>query len=289
MPASPVPPTPPSDEDRPATVLETDEDILKTLKRPKPAPRTAPAPAAHQPASPRPSASPYCPTARPPIAILTVFDDGKGEGEIVRIRGDHFVIGRSEGDLRIGHDEMISARHVEITRLRVGEAYRWVITDLQTTNGLFVRVSRTVLADKAEFMVGKGRYRLEAPTSVPPNTVDWLPPDTPPASTRAWEARSPTPEQQVLVELLIGASGARIPLTKPEYWIGSDVACAICRVGDSFVEPRHVRLYRDAGGAWHAQNNKSPNGLWYRVPQIIVNDTCLFQIGEQRLRLKTGG
>jgi hypothetical protein len=38
-----------------------------------------------------------------------------------------------------------------------------------------------------------------------------------------------------------------------------------------------------------AQNNKSPNGLWYRVPQIPVNDTCLFQIGEQRLRLKAGG
>ena len=45
MPPSPVPPTPPSDEERPATVLETDEDILKALKRPKPAPRAASAPA----------------------------------------------------------------------------------------------------------------------------------------------------------------------------------------------------------------------------------------------------
>jgi hypothetical protein len=36
MPASPVPPTPPSDEERPATVLETDEDILKALKRANP-------------------------------------------------------------------------------------------------------------------------------------------------------------------------------------------------------------------------------------------------------------
>jgi DNA-directed RNA polymerase specialized sigma24 family protein len=54
-------------------------------------------------------------------------------------------------------------------------------------------------------------------------------------------------------------------------------------------KPQHVRLYRDANGAWHAQNNKSPNGLWYRVPQIMVNDACLFQIGEQRLRLRAGG
>jgi pSer/pThr/pTyr-binding forkhead associated (FHA) protein len=248
-----------------------------------------PALAAHHTASAGPSASPYRPTTRPPVALLTVFDDGKSEGEVVRIRADRFVIGRSEGDLRIAHDELISARHVEITRLRVGEGYRWVITDLQTTNGLFVRVSRTVLADKSELLVGRGRYRFEAPTGVLPNTVDLLPPDAPSSSTRPWQARSPTPEEPVLAELLTGASGARIPLTKSEYWIGTDPACAICRAGDPFVEPRHMRLYRDASGAWHAQNNKSPNGLWYRMPQIPVTDTCLFQIGEQRLRLKAGG
>jgi pSer/pThr/pTyr-binding forkhead associated (FHA) protein len=291
MPPSPVPPVPPPDERRPGTILETDEDVRRALRPAKPSQPVAAAPAVaaqHVP-PPGPSARPYCPTARPPIANLTVFDDAKSEGEVVRIRTDRFVIGRSEGDLRVPHDELISARHVEITRLRVGEAYRWVITDLQTTNGLFVRVSRTVLADKAEFLVGKGCYRFEAPASVAPNTVDYLPPDTPPASTRPWEVRSPTPEQPVLVELLAGTSGARIPLTNAEYWIGSDPVCAICRKGDPFVEPRHVRLYRDASGAWHAQNNKSANGLWYRVPQIMVDDACLFQIGEQRLRLKAGG
>jgi pSer/pThr/pTyr-binding forkhead associated (FHA) protein len=295
MPPSPLPPPPPSDEERPGTVLETDEEIRKSLKPAKPAPRAAPAPAPPAPpappqsASPGPSASKYSPTARPPIAILTVFDDGKSEGEVIRIRTDRFVIGRSEGDLRIAHDELISARHVEITRLRVGEAYRWVITDLQTTNGLFVRVSRTVLAAKAEFLVGKGCYRFEAPTGVAPNTVDFLPPDTPLASTRPWEAHSPTSEQPMLVEMVSGTTGARLPLTKAEYWIGSDPDCAIYRTGDPFVEARHVRLYRDPSGAWHAQNNKSANGLWYRVPQIVVDDACLFQIGEQRLRLKAGG
>jgi hypothetical protein len=42
-------------------------------------------------------------------------------------------------------------------------------------------------------------------------------------------------------------------------------------------------------GGWQAQNNKSLNGLWLRVPQVTVEDGCLFQIGEQRLRLKIGG
>jgi len=29
--------------------------------------------------------------------------------------------------------------------------------------------------------------------------------------------------------------------------------------------------------------------LWFKVPQITVEDGCLFQIGEQRFRLKVGG
>jgi pSer/pThr/pTyr-binding forkhead associated (FHA) protein len=280
----------PPDPDRPATVLETEEDILTALKQGKPgtrSPEPPSLPARHQHA-PRLAGNPYRPTVRPPIATLTLFDDGKTDGEAIRIRTDRFVIGRSEGDFRIPHDELISARHVEVTRQKIGEAYRWIITDLQTTNGMFVRVSRTVLADKAEFLVGNGRYRFVAPTGVLERTVD-LPADARPSTTRAWETPSPTPQQPTLVELLTGANGARIPLVKSEYWIGSDPSCAVCRPEDPFVEPRHARLSVDANGVWHAQNNKSANGLWYRVPQIMVDDACLFQIGEQRLRLKAGG
>src|SRR5262249_24419900 len=163
----------------------------------------------------------------------------------------------------------------------------WVITDLQTTNGLFVRVSRTALGDKAEFLVGAGRYRFEAATARAADT-----PDAPrsvgadPSNRR--RVRRTSSGHPMLVELN-GLTPARIPLTKPECWIGSDPECAICRSGDPFVEPRHVRLYRDADGTWHAQNNKSANGLWYRVPQITVGEACLFQIGEQRFRLKANG
>src|SRR6185437_9364261 len=86
-------------------------------------------------ATPLASASPYRPTQRPPLALLTVLDDGKTDGEVVRLRTDRFVIGRTEGDLLIPHDQQISARHLEITRQRVNEKYRWVVTDLQSSNG----------------------------------------------------------------------------------------------------------------------------------------------------------
>ena len=119
------------------------------------------------------AASPFRPTIRPPIALLTVYDDGKTDGEVIRIRDGTFVIGRTEGDLRIPLDGRISARHVEITYQQVGGLYRWVVTDLQSTHGLFVRVSKTVLADKAEFLVGNGRYRFDAIPVDPDATTDF--------------------------------------------------------------------------------------------------------------------
>jgi pSer/pThr/pTyr-binding forkhead associated (FHA) protein len=290
MPPSPSQQT--SEQERPATLLETEEDIRRALQTNRPGqPATpAPAPSPKQPPSPQPSsASPYRPTLRPPVVLLTVLDDGRSEGEVLRLRADRFVIGRSEGDFLIPHDPLISARHLEITRHRVGEQYRWVLTDLQTTNGLFIRVSRTVLADRAEFLVGKGRYRFEASGGEQPNTVDYLPSDAPRGSTRPLGGDAATLLRPALVELAGEKVLSRLPLAKAEYWIGSDPACPICRPDDPFVELRHARLYRDAVGAWHVQNNKSSNGLWCKVPQITVEDGCLFQIGEQRFRLKVGG
>lgn len=57
----------------------------------------------------------------------------------------------------------------------------------------------------------------------------------------------------------------------------------------SLMEPRHVRLYHEGSGAWHAQNNKTANRLWVKVPQITATDRCSFQIGEQRFRLTARG
>ena len=93
---------------------------------------------------------------------------------VIRIRDHRFIIGRTEGDFCIPLDGRMSARHVEITHQVVGGLHRWVVTDLQSTHGMFVRVSRTVLADKAEFLVGNGRYRFDAPQVDAGPTIDRL-------------------------------------------------------------------------------------------------------------------
>src|SRR5579859_5369539 len=182
----PAPNRPAPAHDHTATCLETDEDVMQALRANLAAAPNVPAPLLPAPtasAHAAPNAAPaalfgyeasaarasnvatWQPALRPPMAILTVFDDGKTDGEKIRLRDGRFVIGRTDGDLVIPHDVMISSRHLEITRQQVGGQIRWVITDLQSTNGLYVRVLRTALADRSEILVGKGRYQFSAPTA----------------------------------------------------------------------------------------------------------------------------
>jgi len=162
--------------ERSGTLIETDEEVrqaisgLKGQGQPQGLP-TAAIPGAQPSPSKGPSATLFRPTVRPPVAVLTVCDDGKLDGEVIRIRDQRFVIGRIEGDLKIPIDGRISSRHVEITLQTVGGLHRWVVTDLQSTHGMFVRVSRTVLAERAEFLVGNGRYRFDSPQALADATV----------------------------------------------------------------------------------------------------------------------
>lgn len=229
-------------------------------------------------------AAAFRPSLRDPLAILIVCDDGDKDGEIIRLRSDRFVIGRTEGDLTLPFDGLISGRHLEITRQRVGGASQWLITDLQSSNGLFVRVSRSPLGTSAEILVGRGRYLFEAPAGASeaihrPGGTD---------QTFGWTGESPM-SMPTLTELIGGGGGNKTHLARAEYWIGSDPACAICRPDDPFVEPRHARLFRDPKGLWQIEHDKTLNGIWLRKTQIEVDSTCQFQIGEQRFRMRIGG
>jgi pSer/pThr/pTyr-binding forkhead associated (FHA) protein len=301
------PGTPRLAHDRSSTFLETDEEVMEGLRRNlarssapvplspgQPEPTAASmvptgTPTARQAPPPQSKVAVYRPTLRPPIAVLTVCDDGKSDGEQFRLRDGGFVIGRTEGDLVIGHDGMISSRHVEITRQSVAGQQRWVITDLQSTNGLFVRVSRTLLADQSELVVGKGRYRLLAPGGELAQTADHVPLEHARRSTQAWGADARAPGIPTLAEVLGNSLATRVPLLASEYWIGTDPSCAICRPNDPFCEPRHARLTRNEKGTWQVEQGVAVNGLWFRVPQVVCENSVQFQIGEQRFRLRMGG
>ena len=229
----------------------------------------------------------FRPLVRPPVAELTVCDAGRPDGETIRIRSRRFVIGRTEGDLKIEIDGRISARHAEITLQTIaGRHHRWVLTDLQSTHGLFVRVSRLRLQDQSEFLVGGGRYRFDAARHEEGGPTELIARERTPGQTDAWVDDTTSARPAALTELIGNDIGGRVLLTKPEYWIGSDPACPICRPDDPFCEPWHIRLSRTPKGFWQAENNKTQNGLWVRMAQVAVESLVHFQIGEQRFRLR---
>jgi pSer/pThr/pTyr-binding forkhead associated (FHA) protein len=270
--------------ERTGTVLETDEGIRRALLSGRKGQQQS-VPVEPTPNAGRPASS-FRPTIRPPTPTLTVFDDGRTDGAVIRLRQPKFTIGRTEGDLRFPMDGRMSARHVEITRQVVGGLQRWAVTDLQSTHGTFVRVSRTALADKAEFLVGNGRYRFDAGQPDRDVTADHVPRKPAPGETQGWADGPSSLRPPALTEVLGREIGSRVLLVKDEYWIGSEPTCAIWRPDDPFCEARHVRIFRGPRGGWYAEHNRTQNGIGLRMTQIMVDSTVQFQVGEQRFKLK---
>jgi pSer/pThr/pTyr-binding forkhead associated (FHA) protein len=219
------------------------------------------------------------------MALLCVLDDGRDDGEWVRIRTDHFVIGRTEGNLLIPHDTMISSRHAEITRHADKGHHRWFLTDLQSTNGTYVRVSSVPLRHGQEVLIGTHRFRFEA------GAVDLGEGDAELGmATRGWQQVNPVELLPALVELTPQGEGQRFTLDRQDHWIGRDARqCSVVLAHDALVSPRHARMHRDAQGRWVLDNASSLNGTWLRIPKLQLDVTCQFQLGEQRFLLKILG
>ena len=291
---------------RQATVLESVEEIRaqarpaspRTVFEAQPAAQPArgpgdrtlreAAPAAQTDRAPG-EAPVFRPTSRPPMGLLHVLDDGDTSGEVVRIRAGSYVIGRVEGNLIIPHDSGMSGRHAEIFRRDDGGGmWSWLLRDLGSTNGTFVRASSVALSRDQEFMVGGRLFRFDSPPPGP--AVE----DASPASnaTRKWEvptrpgAGGPGSTGAALVEISKGAADRRHSLTEGEYWLGRDPKVCSIVVDDPYVDSRHARVYRDERGHWVVANDRSRNGLWGRVSEVGIGRGGYFQCGEQRFLFK---
>lgn len=275
----PEPKAPRPPQEVPATRMETSEEIREAILAAKGQRPEKAAPADRSPPASPPVDGPALerPLQRPPIAMLCIIDDGKQEGEWVRLRADRHVLGRVEGDIRIPHDVLMSGAHAEIVREKVKDGYRWMLNDLGSTNGTWVRIGSSPLRHGNEILIGRGHFLFEGGQEA-------IAPDEPEntKSTRPWQPAvgSLLPS---LVEISLSGPGQRIALTMDEYWIGRDPSCAIVRRDDPLVSPKHARLHRDAKGRWSVDNHKSVNGLWYRIGgEIALGATCQFRLGEQR-------
>ena len=243
---------------------------------------------------PQDAAVAFRPLHRPPMALLCVLDDGGGGGEWIRIRSQELVIGRSEGDLLVPHDGSLSTRHLKIHRTLVKDQFVWRVKDLDSTNGVFARVSAALLKHGQEILIGSHRFRFddgshgEAPQTTANGSAS-----ADRKVTQGWQVLSAADVSGAspsIVELTASGEGGRVPLVDDEHLIGTDAArCSVTVKDDPFVSRLHARLHRDQEGRWQIQDAKSCNGTWLRISEISVRSTGEFQAGEQRFLVRIPG
>ena len=262
------------------TRLETNEEVREALARYRPPARGA-APLNQQPAPPDDNPPLFRPTRRPPMPVLTVFDDGSEKGESIRIRKEAFAIGRTEGDLVIAYEGQMSARHAELRCSASKNKHHWQLVDLNSTNGTYVRIGHAVLEHGQEFIVGRTRFRFEH-EAVPSAGRSAANQATQPWQTGAANVLTPS-----IVELNATLDGPRLVITQSETWLGKDANyCQLVLRDDPFVSARHARVHRDEEGRWIIENNKSLNGVWLRIQRLLLKGTCRFLLGEQQFMVR---
>jgi pSer/pThr/pTyr-binding forkhead associated (FHA) protein len=262
-----------ADELLEGTRLESAEEIRRVAGA-----KRAPTAKEQVPVSDTPA---FYPTQRPPVAQLCILDDGADDGEWVRLRSGRCVIGREQGDIIIPHDSLMSGRHAEIVRQINAGRYCWQLTDLGSTNGSFVRVSRIVLKHGQEVFLGSGRYSFQCALTDPTSTAAGS--DAAPQGTRGWQKMSASGLAPALVEVTPGREGQRHLLAKPDNWIGRDPRrCTIVLANDPFADAALARVFRDKENRWVLENNSSVNGIWARLRRVILPETAQFMLGEQR-------
>ncbi len=234
------------------------------------------------------------------MARLTLFDDGSVEGEMFRIKNDATYIGRQDCDINIHHDEMISKRHLAIDREIKNGVARWIIKDLKSATGLWVRVRRIELNDGAEFLVGGQRIRFQESMPIDASTREAMLDriengsysGTASIASHAYSTlcrEDYAPARAVPSNPLVatGKPATRessLTLIDGEYWIGRGPECAMRIQDDIFLASKHACIASSVDRRWIARTEGAPNGMWVRMDQIIVNRSCTFQIGEQRCR-----
>ena len=234
-------------------------------------------PAAYPPLQTPPVEEAFRPRLRATVPRLTILDDGETErGEMIRIREATTLIGRTEGAVRLPNDQRISARHAEILRNEAARANGWILRDLDSKTGTFVRCSGTDLRPDRLIVLGSRRFRFQRPAAPQASvTAGTLLMDT----SQLAQQSAPT-----LIETTNASPGQRlvIPLLRPFLSVGRPRCGNDIELDDPLIAMYHAQIVQHPGGVWRLEAKPSKNGVWVQVRSIPLTRSCRFQCGEQR-------
>ncbi|MEM8864141.1 MAG: FHA domain-containing protein [Planctomycetota bacterium] len=218
----------------------------------------------------------YRPQSRPPMAVVRVLDDDQVGADEFRIREANFTIGRHTGTIRVPHDGRMSALHARIERRPSQQGWTWTLRDLDSTNGVFVKVGRVRLRHGDQLLMADRTVRFVVPSDR----------DEPP---RLEEIRTDRPGEQLL---LAGDD---------EICLGRDQQVCVPFLADEpMLDPQFARLVPgstddavgnddgndDGSRRWSIVSTARGNGLWIRVEAIPIASGAMFQLGEQRFAFR---
>lgn len=256
-----------ADSSGPGSLFDSFDGWAQLLRQ-TPAPGEPPRPPAPPLSGVRrapPEAFPFRPLRRQPMALLRVVDDGREDGETIRLRGAGVDIGRSAGTVLIPHDEAIAPRHARINLLADGT---WQLVDLGSRTGTFVRVTEARLRHGGVLLLGGTRLRFERQSSTDTACLVELPDQTPAAGTPEAGPADAGPAR-------------RHPCGTAGCTIGGHGGGAAIVLDDPFVSPLHAEVFRVERG-WRVIN-RGRNGLWMRIERPVrLAAAAQFQCGEQR-------
>lgn len=202
------------------------------------------------------------PGRRPPMALLHVVDDGRDSGETIRLRDDTLVVGRQTGSVIIPHDPFLGVNHARLDRLPGGG---WLLTDLGSADGTWVRVMTAKLRPGTRFQIGATRLVFCRGAD---GVAEFAP-----AGRNDGAAHLPCPAPP----FLIGRADAFPGPADPEL--------PTLLLDDPFVSPIHAEVIAGRS-AWRIVN-RGLNGLWVQIEAPVRLDAAAqFQCGDQRFVLE---
>ncbi len=214
--------------------------------------------------------------AYPRLIIRGDSDDAASE--VIWLRTPLFTLGRAEGDLCFPVESLMSASHCRFKLVALANnQWAWVIEDLDSRHGTYMRCKETELTPGMEILIGGTRLRLHGNRTLSKLTSN------PHVDYFCAPAEQISGIDQLEVQSYSITHPANFLSLGPKRTEIGRLSHEALR-SDPFLEPNHLVIERIAAATWKVKDRNSLNGLWVRInTAYVLTNSVQILAGEQRI------